>query len=322
MVVENTETAPTRRGRGPSRRAFRTAIATSLALDHDGVAHRAELRARGVTRADIRAEAQAGRWRITGRHTVQIGTGELSPVACSWVAVWESGSKAVLDGASALIAAGMTGYQPDVVHVTVPARSRAQKRPGVRLHRCRELPPTAGAGIPRIRPEEAAVRAARWARTDREAALLIALPVQQRLLKTDRLPEAAASVPGARGRLIRVLVRDVCDGAQSLGELDFAALCRSRGLPEPTRQAVRITAQGRAYLDAEWEEFGVAVEIDGSGHAVGLAPVEDALRQNEVTLQAERVLRLPLLALRIAADAFLDQVERALRLGGYMPRAA
>jgi len=37
------------------------------------------------------------------------------------------------------------------------------------------------------------------------------------------------------------------------------------------------------------------------------------LRQNEVALQREVVLRITLLGLRVAADTFLDQVARALR---------
>jgi len=41
--------------------------------------------------------------------------------------------------------------------------------------------------------------------------------------------------------------------------------------------------------------------------------VADHLRENEVALQPEIVLRITLIGLRFAADAFLDQVERALR---------
>ncbi|MFI5074160.1 MAG: hypothetical protein ACHP7G_03975 [Actinomycetales bacterium] len=46
---------------------------------------------------------------------------------------------------------------------------------------------------------------------------------------------------------------------------------------------------------------------------MGLAIVADHPRQNEVALQPEIVLRITLLDLRLPADAFLDQIERALR---------
>ena len=48
--------------------------------------------------------------------------------------------------------------------------------------------------------------------------------------------------------------------------------------------------------------------------------VHDALRQNDVTLQDARVLRLPLLGLRVAADDFFDQIERALTNAGWPGR--
>ena len=56
------------------------------------------------------------------------------------------------------------------------------------------------------------------------------------------------------------------------------------------------------------------VEVDGGHHALALAPVDDALRQNEVTLSDKVVLRIPVLGLRLTPDAFMDQVVRAHRL--------
>ena len=48
---------------------------------------------------------------------------------------------------------------------------------------------------------------------------------------------------------------------------------------------------GRVYLDVAWEDIGLVVEIDGGHHALALNPVDDALRQNEVTLGDDMVLR-------------------------------
>jgi very-short-patch-repair endonuclease len=101
------------------------------------------------------------------------------------------------------------------------------------------------------------------------------------------------------------------DGAQSLGELDFAALCRSHGLPEPDRQVVRRGPRGRIYLDVRWSAIGLVVEIDGSQHRMGLAVTDDNLRQNEVTLSADRVLRVDLVGLRLRPEAFMAQIVRA-----------
>ena len=153
--------------RGRALRDRRERRARPIALAHGGVAHRAELRAAGITRADVRTEIDAGRWKRRGRHTVQIGTGDLTREAALWQALWESGSGAILDGASALIACGLTGFSPRSIDVAIPDRNRRHRLPGVRLHRRRSLGPTAPSGIPRASPEQAALRAAQWAVSDR-----------------------------------------------------------------------------------------------------------------------------------------------------------
>jgi very-short-patch-repair endonuclease len=288
--------------------------ATRVAELHAGVAHRADLRAVGLSRHDVASEVAAGRWSRAGRHTVVIGTGSPFGEALLWQAVWESGPGAVLDGPAALLAAGMTGYRVPVLDVALPARNRGHVLPGVRLHRRRDVGPVIAVGLPRLRPEAAAVHAAQWARSDRQAALVLCLVVQQRLVPPGRLIAYWRTVTRSTRRpFIDAVVRDVCDGATSLGELDFARLCRTRGLPQPTRQVVRVHPSGRVYLDVAWDDIGLVVEIDGGHHALALNPVDDALRENEIVLGSERVLRIPVLGLRLTPDAFLDQVVRAHR---------
>jgi hypothetical protein len=300
----------TRRRRLP--RAERARIAGEVAADHDGVAHRKDLRARGVTRADVRTEVAAGRWRTEGLHTVVIGTAPMSQEARRWHAVWESGPGAILDGVSALQAAGLKGFTHPTIDVSVPRANRRHLVTGVRVRRRLVLGATAGAGVPRARPELAAVRAAEWASTDRTAVLILCLVVQQRLVPSQRLLESWRSVRQSRRReLLDHVVEDICDGAHSLGELDFAALCRQVGLPPPSRQVVRTGPSGRIYLDVAWEDIGLVVEIDGGHHALALNPVDDALRQNEVTLAADMVLRIPVLGLRLTPGVFMAQVARA-----------
>ncbi|QIM21292.1 hypothetical protein G7075_09360 [Phycicoccus sp. HDW14] len=174
------------------------------------------------------------------------------------------------------------------------------------------LGPVVRAGLPRARVEVATIRGAQWARTDREAALVVCLAVQQRLVHPARLLAAWAEVRGGRRhRVLDAVIRDVCDGAHSLGELDLSRMCRRAGLPAPDRQVVRRAPGGRLYLDAVWDDVGLVVEVDGAHHLLALAPVDDALRANEVVIGGERVLRLPVLALRLDPARCLDQVARA-----------
>lgn len=293
---------------GPERRA----IAAALAADHGGVVHRRELARFGILRNAVRDEVAAGRWFRAGRHTVAVDAPVLSAEATSWWAVWESGAGARLDGASALIAVGMTGFTPVAIDVTLPARNRHHRLAGVRLHCVDNPPPIRGAGIPRIASELATVHAAQWAVSDRQAALLVCLPIQQRLILPARLQLAWRGVRRSpRRQFLDAVIADVTDGAHSLGELDFARVARRYGLPKPTHQAVRSGPDGRVYLDVSWDKIGLTVEIDGGHHMLALNPVDDALRQNDRVTDGERVLRIPVIGFRIAQDRFMQQVRRA-----------
>lgn len=295
-----------------SGRAHRAVLAREIAALHGGVAHRSQLRAVGVSRDAVRTEVRAGRWAVAGRHTVVIEGREPQGEGRWWWAVWESGAGARLTGASALESAGMTGFTPSCLDVEVPADNTAYRHEGVRLHRPRSCAPIVGAGLPRVPLETATICGAQWAVSDRQAALLICLPVQQRMVPPERLLAHWRSIGrSARRALIGQVVSDVCDGAHSLHELDFGGLCTRYGLPAPSRQVVHQSRSGRIYVDAEWTRIGLVVEIDGGHHAAALNPIDDAIRQNELMLRERSVLRIPVLGLRFEEQAFMRQVVQA-----------
>jgi len=80
----------------------------------------------------------------------------------------------------------MHGFTVHTIDVSLPARNRHHRVDGVTLHRVREPDPALGAGIPRVAVEVATIHAAQWAVSDRQAALLICLPMQQRMMTTAR----------------------------------------------------------------------------------------------------------------------------------------
>ncbi len=307
------------------RRAQLRADATTMSTAYGGVLSRRRLAHLQYTRHDIARETAAGRWVLHGRQTVALHNGALGAQAQRWRAVWEVGEGiAVIDGVTALQVAGMTGFDDDRVHVSVIHRHDIEPVVGVVVHKVRRRDPgdVTEVGLPRTKPAAAAIRAAHWAVSDRQAALLLVMPVQQRLTTGALLTQARLRVRGrTRRATIRALVADIADGAHSLGELDVAAMLRSQGIPAPTRQELRVLPRGRAYLDLYWDHAGLVVEIDGSGHRQAMARTIDALRQNELTLSNDRVLRIDLLGLRIDEAAYLDQIRRALQLWG-TPAAA
>ena len=177
-------------------------------------------------------------------------------------------------------------------------------------------------GIPRTRVEVAAIRAALWAASDRQATYLLTLVVQQGLATADQIGHELLRIRrDKRRRLLHAVVNDLLDGARALGELDVARELRRRGLPAPERQVLRKDRRNRYYLDLYWPRWHLVVEIDGIHHAWAENVVGDALRQNALTLDGDTVLRLPLLGIRLCPDDFFAQIEQALVAGG-MPIAA
>lgn len=293
-------------------------VAQELGAKHDGVARLDELYALGLTYDQVMAEISAGRWHRLGRRTIGLLGAELSREASWSVAVWESGSGAVLDGPSSLLAAGLRSWQEQIVHVSLHRGTRTSPRDGVRIHEHRRIGRTLTTDPPRTAPEVATLRAAGWAASDRQALTLLAMAVQQRLVPADRLLlEWEATRRHRRGSLLSEAVPLVCDGAHALGELDFARSCRRHGLPEPSRQEVRHTSQGLVYLDVWFDRYGVHVEINGAQHYVGLGPVADARRRNDRTLNSDLTLEIPVLGLLVDEAGFLAQVMEALRQRGW-----
>jgi hypothetical protein len=284
------------------------------------VVSRAQAYAAGLTRGEVRAQVRAGRWQRVWTRSLCLHTGPVSTLGRQWAAVFEGGDRAQLDGESSLIASGLKNYASDVLRVSVPRGVKPLCGPGLDIRRTRRWAPDdqAPSGVPRTRVHVAAVRAAMWAASDRQASLLLTMPVQQGMTTADLVGRALLAVRRDRRRsLMHEVVTDLLGGARSLGELDFARECRRRGIPEPDRQVVRRGRDGRYYLDVSWDDFLLVVEVDGIHHTWASTVVPDALRQNEVSLTGATVLRLPLLGLRVAADDFFEQVERGLVAGGW-----
>jgi very-short-patch-repair endonuclease len=290
-----------------------------LADKQAGVVSRRQVYGAGLTRAEVRANVLAGRWQLVGRHVVAVHNGELSQAARLWMAVLSGGPRAHLDGVAALVAAGLVNYDPGPLRVSVPRGTRVFREKGVNVRQTRRWSreDVVDVGVPRTRPEVAAARAGLWADSDRQAALVLTMTVQQGITTAERIGvELWRIKKGPRLRFLRSVVMDLLGGARSLTELDFARECRVRGLPEPSRQVLRRAANGVYYLDVSWEEWRLVVEIDGIQHIAAENVVGDALRHNDVALDGETVLRLPVLGYRVARDEFFEQITRALRGAG------
>jgi very-short-patch-repair endonuclease len=107
---------------------------------------------------------------------------------------------------------------------------------------------------------------------------------------------------------LQQVLADIAGGSESLGELDVLAGLRRRKLPEPSRQSIRRLSSGQAFLDVEWDDWKLVLEIDGSQHDAADHRVADVLRDIDVTAAGSSVLRIPLYVWRIAEEEVLDRL--------------
>ncbi len=266
----------------------------------------------------------SGRWQRPVRGVLVGHSGPLSSRRQLWVGLLGCGTAAVLAG---LTAAVLDGYRvpvnvrvPDVQVLLLPGVKRTV--PGVVVRRSASL------GLPDVHPSRrpprtrlgrSLVDAASWARTDDEARAIVAAGFQQRLVRGSELVDVLARRPSSRRRvLVLSTVADAVGGSHAVGELDALRLCRRFGLPEPTRQARRLDAHGRArWLDLCFDEYGLVVEIDGLWHMDVESWWADLRRLNEHVLQGEALLRFPAFLLRDEPETVARVVAQALRSRGW-----
>lgn len=302
------------------------AAAEARAKQQGDVITREQLHELALSSAAIAANVDARRWQELGVHCIVVHTGPLTEVARHWAAVLEAGPRAYVDGESSLVVAGLEHYTPRSLRVTVPRGARIRHRgTGVDIRQTRRWDPEdiVVDPVPRSRNPVSVVRGCLWARSDRQAQLLVTMAVQQHLAGVEEIAEAALRVKRDRRRtLLGDLLIDLSGGIGSLNELDLLRGCRERGIPEPDQQVLRRTAGGSYYLDFRWKQWATVVEVDGIHHAWAQNLVADALRHNSIALDGDTVLRLPVLGLRLCPDAFFGQIQEALCRAGWMPGAA
>jgi hypothetical protein len=288
------------------------------------VVSRRQLAGARVPRWLIRAEVVAGRWQLPSEQTVVLHNGPLGPEELRWIAVLGTSPRAALDGVTALQEAGVELSDTEI-HVIAPKGSEPRAVPGVVVHESRRYreEDVIRIGIPRVRPAVAAIHAALWAVTDRQAKLFVLKCVQQRRAPLEQIERALEGVRRhPRRKLLRELVVDMAGGIQSLGELDVAEDFRRRGLPEPDRQVVRRRSSGTEYLDCRFSAYELVLEIDGAGHEAPDQRLADLLRDLAVIADGETTVRLPLAIYHLDRERVLDYFERVLVSRGWHGRPA
>lgn len=299
----------------------RRAVVAELSQTQGGVMSRSQLYRLGISRGEVRANVYAQRWRRIGVHVLVVDPLGLGKDGRLWAAVLEAGPRAALDADAALLVCGLENYVEPRIRVSVPRGARIRHRATLvnirQTRRWRAEDIVYSGKPPHIRAPVAAIHAALWAATARQAELLLTMVVQQGICRLDELAAAFLAVRRDRRRaMIHSLLIDLAGGVRSLNELDVLRGLRDRGLPLPDMQALRRTSRGTYFLDFRWSRWGLVVEVDGIQHNWAQAVVGDALRHNAIAIEGDVVLRLPVLGLRLCPDDFYTQISTALRRAG------
>jgi hypothetical protein len=304
---------------GGDHRSMSSMAAASRAGDLAGwmspttVTRPGDLFASGCTQSRLRAQLAAQRWQRFGR-VVLLHNSEPSRHELFEIARLNTSPRAAFTGFTACELAGLTGWRRETVQLLVPDGVRVRSLPWVtvRVHRG-----TVEASYRNREPlAPALLRAAGSLSAPRPACGLLAAGVQQRLVRATDLSRAIEGLPRIRhGRVLRLAIADIGQGAQALSEIDFVRLCRRHRMPLPRLQAIRPDRFGRRRcLDAEWDlpdGRRLAVEIDGAIHLMATRWWLDQLRQNEFVLTGSVFLRFPSVIVRTEEALVVDQLWRA-----------
>ncbi len=313
------------RGRSSSYAGSPASAARTRALSLPRVVPLDELWAAGVTRAERLGHVAAGRWRDVPGRGVVLDTGPVV-VHDRWsLQLVQVGPSARLGGVTALQAVGLTGFVELLTHIWVPkgAEKSRPTSPDVRLHETRRWSVDRDATmspVPRSVPVVATVQGALWARTLTQGALVLAMAVQQRLVRAADVRERLELVRRhPYRRLLLLVLGDIADGSHSMPELDFLRLCRAHGMPDPDRQVERLRQDGRRYLDARWGAYGLVVEVNGLGHERLDRVVADDIRMVALRADGDEAVQVTSTTLRLEPAAFFEAFTRLLRARGWTP---
>jgi hypothetical protein len=292
-----------------------------LLTEDDTVQTLPRLVAAGWTHEAVHAQFNAHRWQRFGQ-AVLVHNGTPSVAELRRIALANAGPRAALTAFTAAEEFGLRSWEREEVHLLVPGGTRVARVPGVstRIHYVGAWNPDQILAVRQLhRAAPALVLAASTFRQPRPACGILAAGIQQRLVTAGQLLDAVSHSPRVRHRHAMLLaLRDIAQGSEALSEIDLARLCRRYGLMTPIRQAVRVEPSGRRrYLDGEWTLRSgrrLVVEVDGALHLAPRRWWDDQLRQNEITLGGDAVLRFPSVVVRHEELIVVDQIRRGLLL--------
>jgi predicted transcriptional regulator of viral defense system len=237
-----------------------------LARWQAGTISRPQLLAGGLTSQMITTRLERERWQMLYRGVYAVFNGPPPRQSWLWAAVLRAGPGAVLSCHTAAELHGLIDAPAEAIFVTVPATRRI-RTPGIVIRISGRVGEATQRGRepPRTSVEETVLDLVELALTFDDACGWITRACARRLTTEEKLRAAMAV---RRKMCWRAKLDDVLaaagDGIHSALEYRYLRdVERAHGLPR-SRHQVRVVIDGRsAYRDAYYEEYRLAVELDG-----------------------------------------------------------
>jgi hypothetical protein len=236
---------------------------------------------------------------------------------------------AVLYAEPAALCLGSALPEPDErapIEVAIEGDRRLEPRPGLRIHRMQDLEAKVRWNLspPRLRPEQAALDLVDRASSELDVVAVLSRVIGGRATTAGLLRATLDGRPRLRRRRwVTRLLDDLELGVCSV--LEHAYLVRverPHGLPRSRRQAPRRPDGRWEYRDAEYEDHGLVVELDGRlGHESWADGGVDADRDLDDAADGRLAVRLRWRQVVGTPCRTAERVARILRHRGWTGRA-
>lgn len=288
----------------------------------DGVVHRRQAVAAGLSDDEIRHRVRRGSWRAIYPGVYATFTGPPTFTARVWAALLHAGPPAMASHLTAARLQGLADEDPDVIQISVPNGHRVTSQPGLRVHHPRAwtLRRRPSASIPQTRVEDTVLDLIGLTRDPTDVIRWVLRACQRRLTTPARLRAAAGRRRRLRHRaLFHDLTAEVAHGVASPLERRYRSRVEiAHGLPKAQRGEAWLGPDGlRRYFDVRYRSWRVRIELEG----LAFHPVErgwvDHARDNAAVLQGDVVLRYGWRAVSVEACSVAAQVGAVLTLRGW-----
>jgi predicted transcriptional regulator of viral defense system len=292
-----------------------------LARAQDGALTSGQARDTGLSRAVIRTRLDQGRWQRLQTGVYAVFSGPPARRTILWGAVLRAGPGAVLSHETAAELAGLTDRPSTPIHVMVPSGRYVERIPGLVVRRSSRIAQARHPvqSPPRTRVEETVLDLAGAAATLDDACGWMTRAVGRRLTTQALLQEAMAQRARLRWRrqLTQALTAEWGGVHSSLEYRYLRNVERPHLLPRGARQARARLGGGIIYRDVLYEQYALAVELDGRAAHPGDQRWPDIQRDNAAAASGILTLRYGWFDVSERPCQVAAQVAQVLRLRGY-----